>query len=109
MLTRRDLLRAGAGLGIGALTLPLLDACSGVASSGGEGGGGKGGATIQIAWWGATDRAKRTQDVMKLFEKKFPKDKTTASFSDFNSYFQKLNTEAAGGGLPDVLQLGGGY
>lgn len=110
MLTRREFVRAGAGLGIGALAVPLLDACSGVAGGGGTGGGGgKGGATIQIAWWGGSDRAKRTQDVMALFRKKFTKDKTSASFSDFNSYFQKLNTEAAGGGLPDVLQLGGGY
>lgn len=107
MLTRRDFIRAGAGLGIGAVTIPLLDACSGLAGGGGDTAGG--GTTIEAAWWGGSDRAKRTQEVIKLFEKKNAKDKITASFSDIDPYFQKLNTEAAGGGLPDIIQLGGGY
>jgi pectin-derived oligosaccharide transport system substrate-binding protein len=100
MVTRRGFIRAGLAAG---LSGPILSACSGVASSGG---GGKDG--FQVAWWGGSDRAKRTQQVIKLFEKKHGM-KLSESFSDFDSYFQKLNTEAAGGGLPDVLQLGGGY
>lgn len=101
MTTRREFLYAGATLGMGA----ALAGCSGVAG----GGGGKGKTTFEVAWWGGTDRVKRTQRAITLFEKKFPKDAATTSFSDFNSYFQKLNTGAAGGGLPDVVQLGGGY
>src|SRR6266496_2365957 len=83
MVTRREFIWRGAALGLGAAALPVLEACSG--------------------------GAQRTQQVIGLFESRYPKSTLSASFTDFNSYFQKLNTEAAGGGLPDVIQLGGGY
>lgn len=106
MVTRRSFLSSAAALGIGAVASPVLAACSGVAGGGGGGGGSQ---NIQVAWWGGSDRAKRTQQVIALFEKSHPGVHVSASFSDINSYFQKLNTQAAGGGLPDVVQLGGGY
>jgi multiple sugar transport system substrate-binding protein len=107
MTTRRAFL--GAALGVSAAAAGLT-ACSGVAGSGGGGGNAAGdSAEILVNWWGGDDRAKRTQQVISLFGKAHSNVKVTASFSDFNSYFQKLNTQAAGGGLPDVIQLGGGY
>jgi multiple sugar transport system substrate-binding protein len=105
MVTRRSFLHAGAALGIGALTSSALAACSGVAG----GGGGGGSQNIQVDWWGGSDRVKRTQNVIALFKQSHPSVNVSASFSDINSYFEKLNTQAAGGGLPDVVQLGGGY
>jgi multiple sugar transport system substrate-binding protein len=106
MPTRRTLLRWGAGLGVGALALPGCSGVAGTGTEGGQGGGATTAARIKLAWWGGPDRAKRTQEVAKLFEQANEGVTIAPSFTDFGSYFRKINTEAAGGGLPDVLQLG---
>ncbi|HEX3813120.1 MAG TPA: extracellular solute-binding protein [Mycobacteriales bacterium] len=90
----------------------MLDACSGVAGGSGGGGGGGGGGgkvSLQAAWWGGSDRAKRTQQVISLFEKKHKSWKISGQFSAWAGYWQKLDTQAAGGGLPDLLQMDMGY
>src|SRR2546422_867984 len=111
MVTRRAFIRIGAGAALGAAAFPLLEACGGGSTSNAPAASidPGGAADLKVAWWGGTDRAQRTQQVIALFQKKYPKATVAASFTDFNSYFQKLNTQAAGGGLPDVVQLGGGY
>ena len=60
MLTRRDFLRTSAMLSAGA----ALASCSGVAGS--SGGGGK--TKLNLSWWGGSDRNKRTNEVIKLYE-----------------------------------------
>jgi multiple sugar transport system substrate-binding protein len=61
--------------------------------------------TIRFAWWGNPDRAEVTNRAVDLFEQKNPNIKVETSFAEFNAYFQKLATEIAGGGAPDVLQM----
>jgi multiple sugar transport system substrate-binding protein len=61
--------------------------------------------TIRFAWWGNPDRAEVTNRAVDLFEQKNPLIKVETSFAEFNAYFQKLATEIAGGGAPDVLQM----
>jgi multiple sugar transport system substrate-binding protein len=107
MLTRREFTAAGLGLVASPSLVALLEACGGGSSApaavqtGPEASGGK----LEIAWWGGSDRAKRTQQVMDLFSKKYPKWSFDSSFTGFNAYWDKINTQAAGQALPDIIQM----
>ncbi|MFD4773569.1 ABC transporter substrate-binding protein [Streptomyces sp. NPDC058382] len=95
---RRAVLAAAAVALSTALTASL-SACSagtGTAASG---------VTLTFSWWGNDDRAQRTKEAVRLFEKEHPGVTVRTSNSDFGSYMQKLATQAAGGGIPDVAQL----
>jgi multiple sugar transport system substrate-binding protein len=97
MINRRRFITQTAAIAAGAAALPFLDACGG--------GSGSGGTDIGLAWWGGNDRVKRTDKVVDLFTSPHPKVKISSQFSAWTSYWQKLNTEAAGGSLPDILQM----
>lgn len=107
MLTRREFTAAGLGLVASPSLLALLDACGAgssapaVRQTGPEASGGK----LQIAWWGGSDRAKRTQQVLDLFTKTYSKWSFDSSFTGFNAYWDKIHTQAAGGALPDIIQM----
>ncbi|HEY8790705.1 MAG TPA: hypothetical protein VIM10_16470 [Actinopolymorphaceae bacterium] len=105
MISRRHFVHAGLGVGAGAVLSSFLASCAGVAGGGSSGGGKE----LQVAWWGGNDRAKRTQDVIDLFKKSDSSVKVSGQFSAWAGYWQKLDTEAAGGGLPDVIQMDMGY
>jgi multiple sugar transport system substrate-binding protein len=72
---------------------------------GGEGGGSGGKVTLRFTWWGNPDRAARTDEAVKLFEKRHPDIDISTSFAGFETYKAKLATQAAGGDAPDVMQL----
>ncbi|MFE6891355.1 ABC transporter substrate-binding protein [Streptomyces sp. NPDC057694] len=76
-----------------------LSACSGASGAGSHG------VTITFTWWGNDDRASRTVKAVRLFEKEHPGVTVRTSTADFGAYMQKLATQAAGGGIPDVAQL----
>lgn len=91
---------AGAlALALGALT--LATGCGGDSSAAGSGGK----TVLRYTWWGNPDRAERTDKAVKLFEKKHPGVRVQTSFAGFDSYKQKLATQAVGGDAPDVMQL----
>ena len=58
--------------------------------------------TLTFTWWGNDDRAQRYQQLIDAFEEEHPNITIEGNFSDFPSYWEKRQTEAAGGGLPDV-------
>ena len=60
---------------------------------------------LRVTWWGSQDRHDRTIKAIQLFQQKHPNIKITYEFSSFNDYLTKLSTQAAGGGLPDVMQM----
>jgi multiple sugar transport system substrate-binding protein len=61
---------------------------------------------ITYAWWGATAfRNQVSQDVINLFQQKYPNVKVDPSIADFNTHFQKLTVSAAAGDLPCVPQM----
>ncbi|MFF4766418.1 ABC transporter substrate-binding protein [Streptomyces sp. NPDC001255] len=95
---RRRTFLALSTLGATAALAPL-SACSSD-----DAGGGKG-VTLTFSWWGNDDRASRTNNAVKLFEKEHPGITVRTSNADFGSYLTKLATQAAGGGVPDVVQL----
>ncbi|TDD41489.1 extracellular solute-binding protein [Nonomuraea terrae] len=80
-------------------------ACGG--SSGGE--SESGAVELRFSWWGNNDRAEATQKVIDAFEAKNPGITVKGTYTDFNSYFDRLATEVAGGRAPDVITLGGAY
>ncbi|MBM7442428.1 ABC transporter substrate-binding protein [Streptomyces sp. HB132] len=96
--SRRAVL-AAAGIGLSTALTATLTACSA------ESGGTSRGITLTFSWWGNDDRAERTQRAVRLFEEEHPGVTVRTSNGDFGSYMQKLATQAAGGGIPDLAQL----
>lgn len=60
--------------------------------------------TLRIAWWGSQDRHNRTLKVIELFQQKYPYIKIVPEYAGWGDYWTKLNTQAAGRNLPDVIQ-----
>ncbi|WP_186356600.1 sugar ABC transporter substrate-binding protein [Streptomonospora sp. PA3] len=73
---------------------------------GGEGGGAP---EIRYSWWGNAERAQMMREAIKLFEQEHPDISVTPTFSEYNTYWEKLSTQVAGGGMPDVLQMDNAY
>jgi multiple sugar transport system substrate-binding protein len=81
------------------------------AALGGCGGSGSGddAATLQMTWWGSTDRHKRTQAALAAFHKEHPHIQVRTQFSGWDGYWEKLATQTAGGNLPDLIQMDYSY
>lgn len=60
---------------------------------------------LRFAWWGGQARADITTKVIKMFEEKNPNIKFTYEFFGWDDYWTKMKTQAAGGSLPDVMQM----
>ncbi|HSU47386.1 MAG TPA: ABC transporter substrate-binding protein [Arthrobacter sp.] len=101
MINRRHFLTTVA---VGTASAAALAACGNGSSSSGQTGSADKPVTINYTWWGNDDRAERTRKAIALFESKNPDVKVNGNFTDFAGYWQKRATEAAGGGLPDVMQ-----
>ncbi|MEO3812728.1 extracellular solute-binding protein [Sphaerisporangium sp. B11E5] len=93
-------------MGTGRVLAGVLAVVVALAGCGGSGdGGGAGAVTIRFAWWGSDQRAKITNEAVKLFMAKNPGIKVVTSTAIYDAYFQKLATETAGGNAPDVMQM----
>jgi multiple sugar transport system substrate-binding protein len=60
-------------------------------------------------WWGSAARAATTQQVITLFEQKYPFIHVQGEPQDFTNYFTNLSTQFAGGSAPDIITMGGAY
>jgi multiple sugar transport system substrate-binding protein len=60
--------------------------------------------TMYVEWWGSQNRHDRTIKVIEDFEAAHPGLDITYEFANFNDYWTKLNTQAAGSQLPCVMQ-----
>jgi multiple sugar transport system substrate-binding protein len=113
MITRRRFTQAGLALAASAGLGSLLDACgfasSGTPSSSTGSSANVSSANLQLGWWGGADRVKRTQQVMQLFMQQHPSWSLAGQSTSFNDYWTKMNTQAAAGGLPDVMQMDMSY
>lgn len=90
-----------AGSGLAGVTAAL-------AGCGGSGSG-DAKATLQMTWWGSTDRHTRTRDALAVFHKKHPNIDVRTQFSGWDGYWAKLATETAGGNPPDLIQMDYSY
>ncbi|WP_394550760.1 ABC transporter substrate-binding protein [Agromyces sp. MMS24-JH15] len=65
--------------------------------------------TLDLAFWGNDIRAGLYDEAIAAFNEEYPNIKVNASFLGFPEYWEKRQTEAAGGGLPDVMQFDYSY
>jgi multiple sugar transport system substrate-binding protein len=62
-----------------------------------------------MAWWGSTERHRRTREALTAFGKHHPDIKVNTEFSGWDGYWEKLATQTAGGNPPDVIQMDYSY
>jgi multiple sugar transport system substrate-binding protein len=105
--TRR---RLGVAAGLAALTAAVT-ACSGGTSVGGGSSqsavSGKPQGTIRLSYWGSGKRVELTNGVSALFAKANPGVTVTPEYTDFASYWNKLNVQATSGNMACVAQMQG--
>jgi multiple sugar transport system substrate-binding protein len=65
--------------------------------------------TMQLSFWGDVSRNKLTRKAITGYQKAHSNVTINSWFADFNSYFNKLNTQIAGGGAPDLIQMDMSY
>ncbi|MGW9111665.1 ABC transporter substrate-binding protein [Microbacterium sp. NPDC055683] len=65
--------------------------------------------TLTFAFWGNDVRAALYEEAFAAFNEEYPNITIQSSFLDFPSFWEKRQTEAAGGGLPDVMQFDYSY
>jgi multiple sugar transport system substrate-binding protein len=99
--------RAASAVAITAAAVLAMTGCaaSAPAGSGGDEFDPDTKATINFTWWGNDDRAAKYTEAIALFEEEYPNITVNGTFTDYPSYWEKRTTEAAGGGLPDVMQF----
>jgi hypothetical protein len=105
--TRR---RLGVAAGLAALTAAVT-ACSGGTSVGGSSSqpaaSGKVEGAIRLSYWGSGKRVELTNGVSNLFTKANPGVTVTPEYTDFASYWNKLNVQATSGNMACVVQMQG--
>jgi multiple sugar transport system substrate-binding protein len=100
--------RTAAAVAATAVTILALAGCAGSGPAATEGGSEfdpDAEVTVNFTWWGNDDRAAKYTEAIALFEEKYPNVTVNGTFTDFPAYWEKRTTEAAGGGLPDVMQF----
>lgn len=65
--------------------------------------------TLNLAFWGNDVRAGLYKEVLAAFNEEYPNIKVNSTFLGFPEFWEKRQTEAAGGGLPDVMQFDYSY
>ena len=65
--------------------------------------------SLDFAWWGNDDRANRYQQLIEAFNEEYPNITINTTFTDFPSYWEQRQVEAASGNLPDVFQFSDSY
>ncbi|KYG26586.1 ABC transporter substrate-binding protein [Alkalihalobacillus trypoxylicola] len=61
--------------------------------------------TLRVAWWGGQERHDMTLEAIDLFEEEYPHIKVDPEFTAWDGYWERLNTQAAGTNLPDVINM----
>lgn len=61
--------------------------------------------TLRLMWWGSQTRHDMTAKLIEMYEAENPHVTIEGEFTSFNGYWEKLAAMAAGGNMPDVLQM----
>ncbi|GAE30871.1 ABC transporter substrate-binding protein [Alkalihalobacillus hemicellulosilyticus] len=67
--------------------------------------GEQGDVTIRVAWWGGQERHDMTLEAIDLFEEEYPHISVEPEYTGWDGYWERLNTQAAGSNLPDVINM----
>lgn len=65
--------------------------------------------TIRVCWWGNQTRNDGTVKALEMYKAEHPNVKFEVEFSDWGGYWDKLSTQAAGGNMPDIIQMDYSY
>ena len=65
--------------------------------------------SLRFAWWGAQLRHDRTQQIVDMYTEMHPNVTIETEFYDWDSYWDKLAAQGAGGVLPDLIQMSTSY
>jgi multiple sugar transport system substrate-binding protein len=65
--------------------------------------------TLDLAFWGNDIRAALYEEAIAAFNEEYPNITVNATFLGFPEFWEKRQTEAAGGNLPDVMQFDYSY
>ena len=68
-------------------------------------GGSSDASSLVMAWWGNQTRNERTQTILDMYSEENPGVTIDGQFSEFNDYWNKLATAAAGHSMPDIVQM----
>jgi multiple sugar transport system substrate-binding protein len=60
--------------------------------------------TMRLAWWGNPTRDERTIKAAELYMQQHPEVKIETETTGWSGYWDKMNTQAAAGSLPDLMQ-----
>jgi multiple sugar transport system substrate-binding protein len=60
--------------------------------------------TLRFAWWGSQDRHEKTLKVIEMFEEEHPNIEIQPEYTGWSGYWDKMNAQAAGDNLPDIIQ-----
>jgi len=108
-LNRRQFLVGAGGLAAAATTMGLAACAPGSSGGGSQGGGGGSGTDLALAFWGNPTRNKNTQAEIDAFVKANPDIKIAGQPGEFQTYWDKLATQTAGGNAPDIIQMDMNY
>ncbi|MFT0137148.1 ABC transporter substrate-binding protein, partial [Alcanivoracaceae bacterium MT1] len=95
--------RALALASVGFVALGALAGCSAGANADG------GDVALTWSFWGNAETASQYHEVIDAFEAQNPGITINPTYADWEPYWQKRSTEAAGGGLPDVMTFDVAY
>ncbi|MFF8969991.1 ABC transporter substrate-binding protein [Streptomyces sp. NPDC014995] len=98
-ISRRTLFRTASGLAVAGALGSSLSACSGGTGAGSTS------SDLTMTWWGSDERHAAYKKALAYFQEKNPKIKIRETYSGYDGYFDKFNTNVAGGSTPDLLQM----
>lgn len=68
-------------------------------------GGSSDSSSLVMAWWGNQTRNERTQSILDMYTEENAGVSIDGQFSEFDDYWNKLATAAAGHSMPDIVQM----
>ncbi|XID91243.1 ABC transporter substrate-binding protein [Paenibacillaceae bacterium WGS1546] len=60
---------------------------------------------LRVAWWGGEGRHALWNEAIDKFQEKYPHITVKREYTDISAFFDKLNTQMAGGAAPDVMTM----
>ncbi|MEH1168534.1 extracellular solute-binding protein [Micromonospora sp. CPCC 205539] len=60
---------------------------------------------LSVFWWGGTKRAELTEKVLRLYSERNPRVTFRVTWQSADGYYDRLATQAAGGNVPDLIQV----
>ncbi|WP_320066343.1 ABC transporter substrate-binding protein [Micromonospora sp. RTGN7] len=60
---------------------------------------------LSVFWYGNTKRAELTEKALRLYSARNPRINFRVTWQGFDGYYDRLATQAAGGNVPDLIQI----